>query len=348
MDRHDSRGGALLEQRIDDSDTALAQFAAQWEELPHDVADALESGSVVVTGAGGSEGPARYLAARLCEAQRIARFAPLSAFWSADPISATRVPMADTLVLFSQGLSPNARLALRRTHDYARVVVLTSRDRDAAIACGLDRAVVTAPHLSWVQLPPEREDGLLIRIMGSAVATWAAIRAAGGGGGGTIDPLSITTLRQSARERCGSVVTGAAERWSGEALALVSAGASRELHHGQAWKLLEGLGCNPPPVWDVLQVAHGPLQHFYNHRITLCALTVRGENSTLWDSLAKVLEPDRHHLIKLEATHNSARGWLEHDAMVNELLRAFYRRRPRDLVQWPGKDRDAPLYRLGK
>ena len=65
----------------------------------------------VVTGGGLSEGPARVLVALLRGAGRDARFVPQSAFvdWTEPPDEQC------ALVLFSQGLAPNARLRRHRT-----------------------------------------------------------------------------------------------------------------------------------------------------------------------------------------------------------------------------------------
>ena len=61
----------------------------------------------LVTGIGVSEGPARCLVSLLARGGRCAVFLPLSAFAEGPPPGAW-----DTLVLFSQGLSPNAQIAL--------------------------------------------------------------------------------------------------------------------------------------------------------------------------------------------------------------------------------------------
>jgi hypothetical protein len=39
-------------------------------------------------------------------------------------------------------------------------------------------------------------------------------------------------------------------------------------------------------------------------------------------------------------------SWFEHDAMLNQLVIATLRERPRDLVDWPGKGADHALYML--
>src|SRR5690242_21804287 len=78
---------------------------------------------VVTTGVGGSAGHARVLAYLLAEHVGCdARFRPLGAF--AEPVP--RDSCDDLLVVVSQGLSPNARLALADPAAWRHVVVLTA------------------------------------------------------------------------------------------------------------------------------------------------------------------------------------------------------------------------------
>ena len=73
-----------------------------------------------VTGVGSSAAHARFLTALLAEQGGLpARFVPLDAFPRAgDP--------ADVLVVFSQALSPNARLALTQPEDWRSVLLVTA------------------------------------------------------------------------------------------------------------------------------------------------------------------------------------------------------------------------------
>ena len=106
---------------------------------------------VVTTGVGGSAAPARYLAWLLREALGVdARFHHLSRFVEG-------APPGDALVVFSQYLSPNARIAIRRAGTYGRACVFTSSSA----------AVEGAPSsVARVTLPPPSEGGTLVRIVG--------------------------------------------------------------------------------------------------------------------------------------------------------------------------------------
>nr|MCU0684246.1 hypothetical protein [Polyangiaceae bacterium] len=129
----------------------------------------------LVTGIGASEGPARFLVHLLrTELGLRARFAPLSSF-----LPERDAPPADALVIFSQGLSPNARLALERASAYERALLVTGLEPDAH-APPASPARTLADYQArglgiWCH-PPPSEDGLLLRVQGPAAATLTAYR----------------------------------------------------------------------------------------------------------------------------------------------------------------------------
>ncbi len=270
-----------------------------------------------VTGAGGSEGPARALMHALACRGRVARFVPLSSFAIAEP-----APRATGLVVFSQGMSPNARLALRAREGYAHTLLVSATEPEADVEV--------------LRHEPAAERELLVRVAGPVMATLAAFHL----GGMTVDTAAIADAIERAAERAPDTTLSAP-------LALVTAGPRGPLAHGLRWKLLESLAVGDPPVWDVLQVAHGPFQQFYDGPLTLVSLEhdVAAERR-LFDRLASMLVPDRHRLIRLVAKHPLPVSWFEHDAMLNQLVLRTLSHEPRDLVDWPGKGADHALYML--
>ena len=127
------RGVELLADRVAALPSAIASAIS--DPLPSAVT--LLPGPFAVTGAGGSEGPARILSDRLARAGIASRFVPLSSFVASSP----PVTSDDRLVIVSQGLSPNARLALAHRHRVARCVVLTATRPERG---GSDKARVLA------------------------------------------------------------------------------------------------------------------------------------------------------------------------------------------------------------
>lgn len=318
---------ALLRERV----AAIPHALRDMLEAPraeHDVRALPDGAEVIVTGIGLSEGPARALVALLCHLRGVrARFAPLSAF--------SEPPRGDALVLFSQGLCPNARMALRTGDHYAQRWLLTGAPpRAAAHAALVEQA--RARGFVIVGHPPSSEPGLLLRVLGPAAATLAALRFA-------CPERDLSELPA----RVAAAASRATEALTGE-VAFVTAHGYDAYCHGLAWKWHEGLYRPPPPIWDALQVVHGPLQSFYERPQTLLALCHEGAatEARLFDRLESLLVPGRHKLVRLTAAGPAPLGLLEHDAMVNQLLLQAIAAADIDLSHWPAKDRDGAIYGL--
>ncbi len=295
----------------------------------------------VVTATGASEGPARMFAWALRRhAGRCAEFVALSSF------AAGAAPGGDALVVFSQELSPNARLGLASRGAYAHTVLVTATpDHPDVRAAALDGTVVCA-H------PPSQEPSLLLRVLGPAAATVVALRLAErvAGAPGSIVPPPLWEAVPAAVERAfGETLGDAAARPLDGPLALVTAPDGADAAHGLRWKWLEGAGTCDPPCWDVLQFAHGPWQHVVDRPFTLVALEpAHPPTRALFDRLGSMLDPARHALVRLRAELASPASFFEHDARMNALVCATHARLARDLVRWPGLGADGPLYNLGK
>ena len=114
--------------------------------------------------------------------------------------------------------------------------------------------------------------------------------------------------------------------------------------------MLEGCLGHVPGVWDVLSIAHGPFQSLYERPATFLALCrhAHARDADLLRRLRLLLHPERHAIIVLSGTLPREACVIEHQAAVNAVLAEAIVTRPRiDLVDWPGKGRDEPLYGLG-
>lgn len=333
---------AVLERRLAALPRHLGEaLAAVEEELP------AAPGRVWVTGGGMSEGPARLLAALLTELGHCAEVVPLSEF--AAP--ALERP-GDTLVLFSQGLAPNARFPLVHLGAFRHRVIVTSVRPDPEAPAGDARRLLAEAARQGarvVVLPPEDESGMLLRVVGPAIAGLAAAllcqglaRAAGRGDWREVLAGVAGIYEEALAGRPEPLLVG------GEAapIALVASGRYANACYGLRWKLLEGLLVADPPIWDALQVAHGPLPSFYERRQVIVALERAGaaHEGPLLDRLGEALVPERHRLVRLPSGLPGALAWFEHDARLDALLVATLRARPVDLCDWPGRGRDGVLY----
>jgi hypothetical protein len=282
----------------------------------------------VVTGVGGSEGPARMMAELLRHRWRAsASFVPLSAF-----ATGALDAHGAALFVFSQSLSPNARLALSRASRFDQATLFTSATDDPALTQW------TAHGGQIVGLPPASEQGALVRVIGPCVAMLAAALHAGAASAADVESLVHAIREPGARV---PAVDGS------RPIAFVTAGGYGELCRTVRNLWLEALCVPEPPMWDVLEVAHGPFQQFFDGEVVLVALEREGEERLLFDRLAQMLVPGRHQLVRLRSSVAPPLAPIDHVAMAAELVCRELGRRPRNLAVWPGRGRDGPVYGIG-
>jgi hypothetical protein len=343
------------------SDGRPREHAALFAERVRSIPDVVESwlgsapalpgiggeGLVVTTGVGSSEAPARRCAALLRRAGCSATFVPISAF------ATSSAPSGAELIVFSQGLSPNAKLAVPPVPSsgsaqgrFDRIVLFTSLPPGTPLARerGLDAAI--AEGVEVVLLPPRQEDGILARVVGPVIASLAAHLAIYAGPcRGLADPREH---RVAAAFRAAAAAAPHLELpTAARPAALVACADQIEMVFGAANAWLEGLREPPPFSWDVLGLAHGPLQMAHDRPLLALALeraAVEGE-AELFDRLERAL-PAPHRVLRLRAELPPGLAWIEHEAAVLTFVARELDARPRDLGWGPGRE-DQPLYELG-
>ncbi len=325
-------------------------FADRVRQLPEVVARFLEGdhepspiggrGLVVATGVGSSEAPARRCAALLRRCGLPATFTPISAF------ATSSAPSGAELVVFSQGLSPNAGLALAAASAFDRVVLFSSvtPGTERARICGLDVSLRAGVEL--VVLPPAQEEGILPRVLGPVIASLAVHLAVMTASRGVLaDPRKEGVAE--ALVRAAAAVPTLDLPTSARPAAIVACADQLEMTFGSANAWLEGLREPPPFSWDVLGLAHGPLQMAADRPLLAFALeraAVAGEGH-LFDRLERAL-PSPHHVMRLRAELPPGLAWIEHEAAMLTVVARELAARPRDLGWGPGRE-DQPLYELG-
>lgn len=351
---------------------AYDDLAARARAVPHVVRHALACDEppprvglggirrVVTTGVGSSAAHARLLAHLLAEhVGHDARFRALGAFLEPAPEGSCD----DLLVVISQGLAPNARVALADLAAWRHVVVVTATDAGTARQRGRADAADLLAHLETVGVEVRRiaagleEYGTLLRLTGpvagfAAVVRYAAALAAGVGRAqpwSDADPGRVAAAVAAATAAAGPLRALAAEGVPSVAPTLVASGAYAGLVDNVRAKLLEGLLVPAPAVWDLLDVAHGPFQQAFATPATFLALTRpdAAREEELLARLESMLDPSRHRLVRAAATLPFPWCVFEHEALVNELVLAGIAAGRIDQARWPGQGRDRPLYVIG-
>jgi hypothetical protein len=309
-------------------------------------ASSVRSGLLEVSGVGGSELPARLLVTALADAGLPARFVALSRFVVAD------VPMARAAarVVFSQSLSPNARLALHASTANppggagdapATMLLVSARDEAAA-----------GPSPPVLVHGPEEESGLLLRVIGPLQACLLAadLAMALRGVSPTVSPetLRVALARAAGHADIVSCVRpDDVDAIDERPVVLLTEGIESELGAALALKLVEGLG-SEARAGDALGFAHGTLQSIYNRRVDVVLLTREG--SSLRERVRSVLVPERHALIEHHAMLPFPYAVLERAAFLDRLVLNTLEQHPAAaarLAAWPGQGADGALYHLG-
>jgi|GEM_PF-942756 len=313
----------------------------------------------VVTGIGGSESPARSIGAALRAGGLWAEYHPLSAFLEgnrelhrAQPVEPGRC-----LIVVSQGLSPNAQLALGERANYAITVLVTSRpgkgsELEQRLASLASDGVIVVP----TQVPSEPR--ALVRMAGPACLAAAGElvvrelssvlfgqRGLAPEQGVASQSFSLGRAYASAFERALPLAMSCAR---GRSLAaVVVTEPLGELIQADLWKWREALGEEPPPVFDGFSFVHGPLQTLTEtDGPVLIVSRATAAAHALSARLQHCLRGIRHATLEFELTAAREHAWFEINALFSRWVLVLARERERNLGEWRGTATDAPVYSL--
>jgi len=355
-----ARGRALLAERIAAAPDVLAALPERFETLL--VRPARLPRMLVTTGIGTSEGHARHLAELAARTLgQPARFASTGSLANGPPRGAE----ADWLVVFSQGLSANARHALAHVEGWAGVVLVTG------IAPTRDDAGVSVEKRAWLldlerrgvvrlELGGGPEYGALLRVIGARAgyaAGWSILRTLAARRLESLPSLELApdALRraQAAAAQTARRVFPAAERVADffapeRTLLLMGEGGTLELCDQLALKVAEGMLRPQPRAVDVLHFAHGPLQSLARRPLSILYLLPPGQAGSPWPArLAATLDPALHDLRIVRPTLPLPFACVELEAVFDEFVLRHQGETGLDLVDWPGAERERALYEAG-
>lgn len=328
-----------------------ATLAGMLERAPAPLSARTLAGSrFIVTGTGSSEAHARYLATLLnLHSERAAAFLPLSGFVEPAPGAFA----GRTLVVFSQGVSPNAQIALRRRREFAHLVLFSSTTPAAALAAGKpERAALLQTLLDegheLVEFPLAEEYTTLIRFVGPLAGYLAALQFAGrfpDCRAPLPSAAQLSTLLASAppADLLDAMLEDSAPWASG--FNLVTAAPISDFSQNLACKFMEGLYWPCPPVSDFLQFAHGPFQQMNAAPKPVLFLQGGGAaEAEMVDRSSRMLRAVGLQSRVLRVDAPPMYSIFGYEAALNHLVFALMRRLRVNQVEWPGKGRDDLLY----
>ena len=304
----------------------------------------------IVTGTGSSEAHARYLAMLLnFYTDRSAAYLPLSGFTGGhhDGFS------GKTLVVFSQGVSPNAQIALRRRHDFAHTVLFTASNPSAALAAGKkDRAALLQTLLDeggeLVEFPLAEEYTTLIRFVGPMAGYLACLQFTAQLSCCRFSTPSAAELLPLLATRAPAELVAAIQRSSSrfaQGFNLVTAAPISDFAQNLACKFMEGVFWPCPPISDFLQFAHGPFQQMTARpHPTLILQGGSAIEAELVDRSLTMLRNVGLDAFVLRVDAPSLLSIFAFEAALNHLIFELMTAFGTDQVNWPGKGRDDLLY----
>ncbi|MCF3651983.1 creatininase [Synoicihabitans lomoniglobus] len=310
----------------------------------------LASERFIVTGTGSSEAHARYLATLFnLHTDRAAAYLPLSGFVDAPAANFA----GKTLVVFSQGVSPNAQIALQRGRDFAHTILFSATTPEAAEAAGKPDRAQLLRHLiqrggELIEFPLAEEYTTLIRFVGPLAGYLATLQFAAQfprsrvpvPSAETLLPLLEVKAPPALREAMCQLPSAFAGGFN-----VITAAPISDYSQNLACKFMEGLYWNCPAISDFLQFAHGPFQQMTAHPKP--AIILQGDGPGEAEMVQRSVNMLRGvgagaYVIQVDAPPLLSIFGFE--SALNDLVFAVMRHLSIDQVNWPGKGRDDLLY----
>lgn len=302
---------------------------------------------VVATGLGSSASAARLLVRLLGERGISASYTPIHRFYCG-----ARMPEPAVLVVFTQGISANARIALQRVAQFAGCILVTSASESGLRAANKHAAAdvlleVERSSGRIVRHPMEDEYTLLPRIIGPVCALVSAIRIADQLSG--IDTPTPRLLQDPAQLAAIGPSADSIADWADDLMQPIDfhfTTAASEYAGNLAAKRMECLLLPQPPCRDLFEYAHGPFQ-------TNCASPRRhwvfqsdtpAENALIEQVLPLFPNGLRRIVSPLPAPWDI----VYYDLFLNPILLHAIRVKDIDLINWPGKGKDDSAYSIDR
>jgi len=350
---NDPLGHNLIEQRLAQIPSLLIKML---EDAPNTLSSTtLAAQSFILTGIGSSEAHARYLTFLLnLHTNRQATFINFTGLKNmANMFSSDRI-----LILFSQGLSPNAQMVLKYGQEYfSHVLLFTSMNEEQLTKkCPW----IHIDKIEIIQFPLYNEYVTLIRVIGPICGFLATII--------FIQRLINKKLIEADRliEICitksssfsllrEAMINDYQQQFSHGPFYLILSSPLTSVCQNLCYKFVEGVYWTSPIVCDYLQFAHGPFQQIRSITNRTSAIVCIVDRSNPLDielehRLQQMVNEcnNEKYLINIYTLYLSSSSVIysifELEMELNRLIFEIMRANGCDQIHWPGKGQDQPLY----
>ena len=337
--RRDRNGDALLESRIRSCTRIVEEYLQ--ELAPPRIKRTFRS--VVITGTGSSSAHAKYLAWLLNNNGIEAEYLPLSAFRKSSNLKTK----GRGLIVISQGLSPNAELALAAQKRFKHAILLTSVGRTSAeskqkIALTFKRSGGTI-----INFPIADEYTLLIRVIGPLLGYLACLKTAGALGVKLpkIQAKTLITTLSRAENRAQKIFSALKPPDLKGSHPILCASPLSLFSENLTFKFVEGIYVKSPVICDFMHFAHGTFQELVKNPTPAFLLMGKSNaESKLKRSLEKMLKGAGVTLYTVQSKLPVELQILEFEMIFNFLILRLMRGLGVNQKSWPGKGRDEALY----
>jgi hypothetical protein len=309
-----------------------------------------DSSHFVATGTGSSEAHAKFFVYLINQyTHSFAEFKPLSAFSG----KSVKAPEKKTLVIFSQGLSPNAQIALAYSSQFHQTVLFTSTTIEGANKAGKLGAVKILQQLldggnEIIYFPIENEYRVLIRLIGPLAGYLACLQFLENFSPNCLpecDPQKILTSLENASLQVKDAPIQAILSEGHKGIKILNTYPFCEFGQNLAYKFLEGLYWPMPAIWDYLQFSHGPFQQCFLDKSSIIIL--HGNTPTEADYLKRALKmlnlrSGSIWIVKSELP--VCYRILEYEMVLNHFLIQACISLKINQIDWPGKGFESSLY----
>jgi creatinine amidohydrolase len=304
----------------------------------------------VVTGLGSSEAHARYLV------ELANQFRPGSAvFWPTTAFALSRLPKQSSeasLIVFSQGLSANARIALEQRGAFRSGVLFTAATPENLRTSGKQSAALLYEDLAkegWqiVATPEPDEYTILLRVIGPLCGYFSALQWFQQQTDNSIPPLSEAELAALF-----NLPDEIPDEWVDdfrEGVEFNYASTVGSYAQNLGYKRVEGLFLSEPVHRELLQFSHGPFQQ---NMASSAPQWIFAEADETTKSLVEQVWP---LYIRLAATPRLIESPVPapysifyYEMLLNEILLSAIETCPHCQINWPGKGLDGEGYSIEK